>query len=336
MSTALARPIDTLKTALAAPKMAAWLQKQMHASMTRNASQMINIIIQAATQNEFLAKCTPSSILANLCVAAQIGMVPNTALGHCWLVPFNNNKKIGGKWEKVMEAQLVIGYQGFVKLAYDAADLVVQAQPVYKGDEFEFDLASFPPVKYHRPGKEARTPDKLVNVWCHVKTPRGLVFGEVLTREEVEARRNVSKSYLDRDGNPSKNSPWVTNPAEMWRKTAVRHELKLAPKGNDERLERALEVDDLDVREQAVTSDIIDMSEIGDDVRRFDEQAEQAALPPASQDEIGKWAAEFATCDSMKALDEVAAKAPQHLRDALGRSYIDNSDRIRGGNGKRG
>jgi len=335
MTTAIAaRPVDTLKVQLAAPKMQAWLGKQIHASLNRNASQMINIVLQAATQNESLAKCTPGSILANLCLAGQIGLVPNTALGHAWLVPFLNSKppaQRGGPWLKVMEAQLVIGYKGYVKLVHDAAGLVVQAQPVYAGDEFDYDLASFPPVKYHRPGKGDRGP--LVAAWCHLKTRDGQVFGEVMTQEDIYKRRAVSKSYLDRDGKPRKDSPWVLHEPEMWRKTAVRHALKLAPAGNDERLERALSADD---EQRDNPADVIDMSEAPDELRDFDRAAieGQQALPPPNPEELSSWLQEFAVCSDLRSLDDVAAKAKRGAAPAcqpeLERAYIQHCDRIRG------
>lgn len=285
------------------PKAQLWLEKQIHKSLSRNAQQILLIALQAAVQNELLARCTPSSILANLCLAVQIGLVPNTALSHCWLVPFVNTRRVGREFLRVSEAQLIVSYQGFVKLAYDAAGLVVQAQPVYQGDEFEFDLANYPPVKVHKPGLGSRTPDRLTHAWCLAKSPSGQVFGEVMTRAEVLARRDSSRSYKDRDGTLKKNSPWMTHEAEMWRKTAVRHALKLAPKANDERLERAVEADDLDAHESGTTTDLVDMSDAPEELKEGDRLAvlaEQDAVPvpPA---ELAKWQAELSagrTCES--------------------------------------
>ena len=322
------RPIDHLKMQLMKPDFQGWLQKQMAASMNRNADQLIRIFLQACTQSDFLAKCTPQSVLSSLCLAAQIGLVPNTALGHAWLVPFANNRKEGNKWISRTEAQLIIGYQGFVKLAYDAAGIVTQAHPVYQGDEFDYDLAGFPPVKFHRRGAQRGS---LVYAYCLNKTPQGLVFGEVLDRSEIEARRNVSKSYRDKEGNPRKDSPWVLHEPEMWRKTVVRHCLKLTPKGSDERLERAIEVDDMDGREQSSVTDLVDLSAAPIDIpgALTLDGSDPAALGAASADEIERIKMEFASCDSIKALDDVAAKAPQSLRDSLGKSYVENADRIR-------
>lgn len=324
------RPLDTLSLTLRSPKMRQWLDKQVHASLNRNATQLINIALQAASQNEMLAKCTPGSILANLCLCAQIGLVPNTALGHAYLVPFNNRRQIDRQWVTVTEAQLVIGYKGYVKLVFDAAELVVQAQPVYVGDEFDYDLAAFPPVRHHRPGQQPRTDDKLLYAWCHLKTSGGQVFGEVMTRAEVERRRDSSKGYLDFDGKPKKNSPWVAHPAEMWRKTAVRHALKLAPAGNDERLERALSAED---ESRDNPADIIDMSDAPQEVRDADRQVIESATPGPSLDpaEAERIRCEFATCDTLKALDEVAGKLPKHIRDEMAKDYLTHLARVRGG-----
>lgn len=48
------------------PKAQLWLEKQIHKSLSRNAQQILLIALQAAVHNELLARCTPSSILANL------------------------------------------------------------------------------------------------------------------------------------------------------------------------------------------------------------------------------------------------------------------------------
>jgi len=328
-----ARPVDILKVELMKPAFQGWLQKQMAASMNRNADQLIRIFLQACTQNDYLAKCTPQSVLSSLCLAAQIGLAPNTALGHAWLVPFANSKppaRRGDPWPKVVEAQLIIGYQGFVKLAHDAAGIVSQAHAVYEGDAFDYDLAGFPPVKFHRRGPQRGA---LVYAYCLNKTPHGLVFGEVLDKTEVLARRAVSKSYLDRDGKPRKDSPWVLHEAEMWKKTAIRHALKLVPKGNDERLERAIELDDMDSREQASVSDLvsIDGAPYEGPLTGTLDGSDLGALPPVSDDEIGRIVAAFAECDTLSALDEVASKIPSEMRTQdLNRAYIANSDRLRG------
>lgn len=336
MSTALQkndpRPVDILKVELLKPAFQGWLQKQMAATMNRNADQLIRIFLQACTQNDYLAKCTPQSVLSSLCLAAQIGLAPNTALGHAWLVPFANSKppaRRGDPWIKVVEAQLVIGYQGFVKLANEAAGIVTQAHAVYDTDEFDYDLASFPPVKFHRRGAGDR--GALRYAYCLNKTPQGLVFGEVLDRSEVLARRAVSKSYLDKDGKPRKDSPWVLHEAEMWKKTAVRHALKLVPKGNDERLERAIELDDMDTREQGSVAALIDPSGMPYDgpLDGALDGSEPAALR-AGDDEIGRILAAFAECTSNKEVDEVAGKIPPALRgDDLERAYIEHSNRVR-------
>ncbi len=336
MTTAIAtRPLDTLKLALQAPKMQSWLSKQLHTSLNRNATQMINIALQAASSSEALAKCTPTSILANLCVAGQIGLVPNTALGHAYLIPFNNRKKVGNSWVTVTEAQLVIGYKGFVKLVYDAAEILVQAQPVYRGDEFDYDLAAFPPVKYHRPSQGPRTDDLLINAWCHAQSRSGRVMGDVLTKAQVERRRDVSKSYLGYDGTPNKGSPWVTNPAEMWRKSGCRAVLRYAPTGNDERLERAISVDD-GLRDNP--AEIIEMSkEPGDlagDLSGYDQATIEAQSESGPAFDLAEWGPLMAECTDTRSLDDVSAKAhkklPKEATPAFERLYVQHLDRIRG------
>lgn len=238
-STAIAqRPVDSLRSFLEKPAAQKWLQKQAAGHIARDAAGLINVVVQAASQTPLLAQCTPTSILAALIQSAQIGLVPNTRLNHSWLVPFKNRRQVGaGKWENVYEATLIIGYEGLIKLVYDATQAAVMARVVYGGDEFIYDLANASPVRRHVYADAKQERGEITHAYCLVTLPNGSLIGDVLDERMVAARRASSRSAA------SESSPWKTHKAPMYRKTAVRHTLPLVPKGPAPRLERALEIE---------------------------------------------------------------------------------------------
>jgi recombination protein RecT len=75
------------------------------------AKQLVRDALTALRQNPELAECDPQSVLGGLMTMAQLGLRVGV-LGHGWLLPFRDWKT------QQKKAQLVIGYQGLVELAY--------------------------------------------------------------------------------------------------------------------------------------------------------------------------------------------------------------------------
>mgnify|MGYP001576009704 CR=1 FL=1 len=95
--------------------------------------RLARIAYTTVRQTPALGECYPLSILMAVMEAAQLGLEPNAALGHAYLVPFDN-KKTGRK-----EAQLMIGFKGKMELARRSkqVDWIV-AEVVHKADKFEY------------------------------------------------------------------------------------------------------------------------------------------------------------------------------------------------------
>jgi recombination protein RecT len=342
------RPLDALKGALAKPAMQNWLQKQIARSLNRNADQLINVVLHAAAQSPKLAECTPTSVLAALVTSAQIGLVPNTALGHAWLVPFKNKRfdPVARRKVDVMEATLIVGYQGFVKLVHEASGAALKAAVVYENEPFEFNRAAFPPVRYH--GCATGKKGKLLYTYC-LANLGGTITGEVYDEEFVHARRQRSRSYGYRDehGNfvVKQDSPWVTDAPAMWLKTAIRAFTVQVPKGGDNsRLERAIEVDNLDDAHLAQGS-VVDMvsqdlpQEVGQELAEMDaqviEHAARQELGPAQEEELQRWTAFIRETSTPAQHAEVKAKIaraglPPEILDRLAAVSQDHDKRMGG------
>lgn len=187
-----------------------------------DARTLIRIAMRELSEESKLRQCTPESFYLALTAAAQLGLEPTGIHGEAYLVPFKN------------EVTLMPGYQGLVKLALQSEKVMaVWAKAVYEGDFFEMDEGSAPRLT-HRPlltAKEGRT---LVAAYACAEMVHGRVVFEVLSRDEIEAIRQVSHG---RNG-----GPWTEWYPEMAKKSAVRRLCKYLPKSS--RLKMAVALDE--------------------------------------------------------------------------------------------
>jgi len=80
------------------------------------AERAISQAVLVISQNEALKECTPQSVIGSIMKAAMYGFNPNTEMGQCWFIPYNNNKQINGQWVTKKECQFQIGVRGWVKM----------------------------------------------------------------------------------------------------------------------------------------------------------------------------------------------------------------------------
>lgn len=108
------------------------MQPQIEKALPAHMSQerMTRIALSAVNGNPKLTQAiqnNPTSFLGSLMQSAQLGLEPNTNLGHAYLIPYGN------------EVQLQIGYHGLLELAYRSGQYQkIMAMPVYKDDFFEY------------------------------------------------------------------------------------------------------------------------------------------------------------------------------------------------------
>ena len=186
--------------------------------------RMARIVLTAVRTNEDLARCSPASFLGCVMQASQLGLEPNTPLGHLYLIPR------GG------QCTMIVGYQGFIELARRSGLVSnVYAYAVRERDFFEHELGLNPTLK-HRPADDpAREGRGITHVYAvaAMRDSSERVF-EVLTKAQVEARRGRSPA--------SKKGPWVTDYEAMALKTAVRALWKWLPKSSELARAEAIEV----------------------------------------------------------------------------------------------
>jgi recombination protein RecT len=162
-----------------------------------------------------LKLCDKTSILGAAMTAAQLGLEIDPVLGRAYLLPYNDKKK--GK-----VAQLIIGYKGYVDLAYRSGQVAsIQAEVVYEKDVFEYAYGLHPKLMHVPTDNEQRGPLKFA--YCVVTLSNGGQIWRVLNKAEIYLHRDFSRSK------DSDYSPWKTSEAEMWRKTAIRALAPLMP-----------------------------------------------------------------------------------------------------------
>lgn len=195
--------------------------------------------LQTYSANGLLQKCTKESLLSAIYNIALTGLTLNPVLKYAALVP-RYNSKIGG-----YECSLEPMYQGLIKLAISSGKAKAFVPGiVYEGDDFDMDYSNIRKVLKHVPYFQTKK-DKgnPVAVYSIAILTDGTEIGEVMTWAEVEDIRNRSESYKAFKEGKIKSTVWVTDEGEMAKKTVTKRQLKYFDKGEDEKLARAIQLD---------------------------------------------------------------------------------------------
>jgi len=197
--------------------------------------RLTRIMLTTFRTNKALLNCSQHSLLACFFGCAQLGLTPEPWLGQAYLVPFWSSKL------KCNEATLIPGYRGLITLARRSGELrTVKAAAVYSNEPFSWDRM-YPERSSH--GYVDGDPGELKGAWT-LWTFRGdLVTGDFMTIHEIEKIMQRTKS---RNKNGEIVGPWVTDKAEMAKKTVIRRHFKLAPVSVEEqRLGMAIQAEDI-------------------------------------------------------------------------------------------
>jgi recombination protein RecT len=194
--------------------------------------RLIRMAATAIQKSPGLKKCTPLSLLACVVECGQLGLEPDGILGDVYLVPFKE------------QATIIVGYKGFMKLAYQTGDIYkITYHVVRKGESFGFTYGTNPSVE-HTPKDHGEEKDDATWVYAYAVAHfrDGHTDFEVLERADVFKRRSRSRAYTSK----KLDSPWFTDPEAMWKKSAVRALAARLPKSTtDNRLARAVAIDEM-------------------------------------------------------------------------------------------
>jgi recombination protein RecT len=205
------------------------------------AMKFLSAVVSDTQRNPALLECEPRSLVNSYMIMAGCGFMPSGVSGEAYVLPYNNNKKVGNEWVKIKEAQFQMGYQGLVTLFYKAGVTKITSGIVYENDGIEITNDEIKHTVDPKLSKKER--GEAIGAYVIV-TFRGEKIGKYMNGKDILAHaQKFSKSYKP-DG---KFSPW--NPANdpeltMWTKTVLKQHSKLLPK--NETINNAIAADNHD------------------------------------------------------------------------------------------
>lgn len=209
------------------------IKNQMQSALPRwlTVDRLYRVLHSAVMKNPKIVDCTRESILSAVMQCAQLGLEP--ILGRAYLIPYENSKKgDDGRWIKLLELQMQIGYQGLVDLARRSDTISdVWGENVYQNDEFHIEFGMHRDLR-HRPWYMIGQSEAGYVIGAYVvwKLKDGSLHPEFMPISEIHKRRAKSQSYVYAEtGSGKKNSVWHEWPEEMNLKTVIKHSSKLIP-----------------------------------------------------------------------------------------------------------
>jgi len=191
-------------------------RKQLEMALPKHlsADRLLRVAMTSIQKNPRLLDCTPQSLLACVMVCAQLGLEPDQFLGQAYLVPFKDNK--AGK----TICTLIPGYRGYIALARRSGEMsTVSAQVVYERDTFDLQYGINDQL-VHKPAIDGDR-GKPIGAYCVFKYKDGGYSFDFIPTADIEKVRARSKSKDD--------GPWMTDWAEMAKKTVIKRHSKMAP-----------------------------------------------------------------------------------------------------------
>lgn len=186
-----------------------------------NSERLLKVAQIAATTTPTLAKCDVASLVGAIGQCAQMGLEPNTVLGHAYLVPFNTKRKDANGSERwVNSVQVIIGYKGLIDLARRSGQIVsIAAHEVCANDKFEL-VYGLDEKLNHTPAMGDR--GEVIGFYSVAKLKDGGHCFEFMSRHQVE---QIMRATQSKGG----YGPWKDHFTEMGRKTVIRRLAKYLP-----------------------------------------------------------------------------------------------------------
>ena len=186
-----------------------------------NAERLLKVAQIAATTTPALAKCDVPSLIGAIGQCAQMGLEPNTVLGHAYLVPFNTKRKdAGGNERWVNSVQVIIGYKGLIDLARRSGQIVsIAAHEVCMADHFDM-VYGLDEKLEHKPALGER--GDIIGFYAVAKLKDGGHCFEFMSLHQVREIMAATQSK-------GKYGPWKDHFTEMGRKTVIRRLAKYLP-----------------------------------------------------------------------------------------------------------
>jgi len=192
--------------------------------------RMLSLALGALRANPQLMECTTESLMSAVIVSSQLGLEPNTPLGHAYLIPFKNTRT------GHTDVQFIPGYRGLIDLARRSGQIItIASHAVHEHDEFDYCYGLDERLD-HKPLLGNR--GSIIAFYAVAKLKDGGHAFEVMSVDQVQTIRDNSQGYKaalryakrDQGGNITYlNHPWHNHFVEMGRKTLIRRIFKYLP-----------------------------------------------------------------------------------------------------------
>lgn len=184
-----------------------------------NPERMLKISLGAMRTTPKLMECTVESLFGAVVQCAQLGLEPNTPMGHAYLLPFNNRRA------NRTDVQLIIGYKGMLDLARRSGQIVsISAHEVCENDRFDYRYGLDEKLD-HIPAMGNR--GQVIAFYAVAQLKGGGRVFEVMSREQIEEIRDASQNY--KFAKDKSSTVWGQHFIEMGRKTVTRRLFKWLP-----------------------------------------------------------------------------------------------------------
>ncbi len=183
--------------------------------------RFIRLCFSAINQTPALINCEPASFIQAALISAQLGLEPNTPLGHAYIIPYGN------------KAQFQIGYQGLLELLYRSDKIKwCFASIVYESEEFSIEYGSNPNVK-HIPILDDDKRGAIRGAYAVAELTNGAKISIYMSKNEISKIQARSKS--------PRSPAWTQDWEMMAKKTVLKRLIKYLPKSVEANL--ASEID---------------------------------------------------------------------------------------------
>lgn len=196
--------------------------------------QEAGFAIQVLRNNDYalnVAAKNRDSVIAAVKNLAAIGISLNPAKKQAYLVPRSTGK------DKPAAICLDISYMGLMDLAIATGSIKwAKAEVVRQADGFELGRLDELPTHRFNPFSNERGP--IIGAYVVVKTADNEYLTHTMSADDIFAIRDRSEAWKAYREKKIKSCPWVTDEAEMVKKTVVKQAYKYWPK--TDRLETAI------------------------------------------------------------------------------------------------
>jgi recombination protein RecT len=189
----------------------------------------IRVAMITVQRNPKLLECDRGSLIASLLECAILRLVPDSILGHAYLVPY----RVRG----VLRVQLIPGYRGLIELARRSEKVVdIYARLVYESEPFNLEYGTNQELR-HTPLPPGKRGEAIIGAYAIAELVGGIKKFEFMWIEEVDKIKKNSASIK------APESPWNKHEPEMIKKTVIRRLAKTLPQCP--RLQKVAAVDTL-------------------------------------------------------------------------------------------